>query len=286
MMVITYVDMLHSTFVKNLVQLALAEDLAYGDITSSLIVPAEQTSRAEIVAKESFIVCGLPVIEVVLKEINSDLALKLKVEEGQQVDKGQVLAEIYGNTRSLLAVERTILNFLQRLSGIAVCTRNIVSLAPELMVLDTRKTTPGWRVLEKHAVKTGGGRNHRSSLGDMILIKNNHFDSSNSIATVMEKVMRLRPPYMTVEVEVRNIGELQQAAPFRPEVVMFDNMSDAEIVAALEFIRTKHPQIKVEVSGGLEPKDLARLSALGVSYVSMGSLIRNATNVDISMRIT
>jgi len=286
MLVVTYADMLNSTFVRNLIDLALAEDLAYGDVTSSLVVPFEQNSQAEIIAREPLIVCGLPLIELILKKLDAGVAITIKAKEGEKATKGDVLAELKGNTRALLAAERTMLNFIQRLSGIALHTNKIVSDASEIAILDTRKTTPGWRVLEKYAVRTGGGRNHRTSLGDMILIKNNHFDAATGIAAVMEQVMRERPPYMTVEVEVRNMEELKQVVPFKPEVIMCDNMPDKEIVAALNYIKSFAPQTKVEVSGGLEPEDISRLHGLGVKYVSMGSLIKRAVNVDISMRIS
>jgi len=169
--------LLESPLIGKLVDLALQEDLGQGDPTSKLCLDAQHRSRAFIIAKESFTVCGLPLLEVIARRAKSRIKIEIIVKEGSKVKAGRPLAKISGPTREILACERTMLNFLQRLSAISTQTSRIVDCARGLTVLDTRKTTPGWRLLEKYAVRVGGGANHRLSLGDMLLIKNNHVDA-------------------------------------------------------------------------------------------------------------
>jgi nicotinate-nucleotide pyrophosphorylase (carboxylating) len=277
-----------SPLVKKIISLSIEEDLAYGDVTSELTVPKERRGVGEIIAKENMVVCGLPLIEMVTGLVSDHVkSITLLKSEGERARKGEVLARIDADLRGLLGAERTILNFLQRLSGVATLTAQVCAQSRGLTILDTRKTTPGLRVLEKYAVRVGGGSNHRSSLGDMVLVKNNHIDANQgSVKRTMEHVARNAPPYMPVEIEVRNLVELADALPFNPSVIMLDNMNDREIKRALQLISSLDIAPQVEVSGGVTTERFKALTALGIKMVSMGALTTRAQNVDISMRIS
>ncbi|NDC38777.1 MAG: carboxylating nicotinate-nucleotide diphosphorylase [Proteobacteria bacterium] len=279
--------MFDSALVQKIVDLALEEDLSTGDITSTLTVPEGKAGQAELLAKEPMVVCGLPLVELILSRVTRHPhKVKLHVAEGQKVPKGTVLATLHADLRGLLAAERTILNFIQRLSGIASMTARVCAKARGLTVLDSRKTTPGLRALEKYAVRTGGGRNHRFSLGDMVLVKNNHIDANGgSVSKTLAQIRDKAPLYMPIEVEVRSIAELTEALPFHPTVVMLDNMNDREIVRALAVIAKSGVQVQVEISGGVTAERLPNLKALGITIASMGALTTKAQNVDISLRI-
>jgi nicotinate-nucleotide pyrophosphorylase (carboxylating) len=278
--------MYESPQVKTLIRAALEEDLGLGDITCALTIPAGHRSRAAVVARERLVFCGAGIMPALFSEMGCEVQLVLGAKEGDEFEADTVLAELSGETRHLLAAERTLLNFLQRLSGVATCARRFVKAAGAITVLDTRKTTPGWRVLEKHAVKVGGARNHRFSLGDMILIKNNHIAAhGGDLKAVMREVAARKPFYMLVEVEVRSCAELEQALKLGADIVMLDNMNDEELRRAAALAKSIAPDVPVEVSGGVTIERLRELSALGVSCVSVGALTTHAVNVDISMRI-
>lgn len=278
--------MLISPHVDALIQLALEEDLGGGDITSELTIPAAHQSRARILARERLVVCGLMLVERIAKAVDSELEVSLLCNEGDTAKPEEALAEVRGCTRSLLAAERTILNFLQHLCAVATNARTLSKQAQGLTLLDTRKTTPGWRVLEKYAVRVGGAANHRGSLGDMILVKNNHIDANGGDIRATLKKLSKRPPYMGVEVEVRSLKELSVALEFEPDVVMLDNMDDSTISKALALVARAAHRPLVEVSGRVRPERFARLRTLGVSYASLGLLTSGIATVDISMRIT
>lgn len=279
--------MLESPLVCRLIDLALQEDLALGDITSELTIPLTHRSKACVLARRKLVVCGLGLIPLILQRLKSKTECTLSSADGQWAKEGEILAVLEGPTRELLAAERTILNFLQHLSAVATRTKETVARAGEITILDTRKTTPGWRVLEKYAVRTGGGKNHRFSLGDMILVKNNHIDAQGGdMAKTLSRIQKERPSYMPVEVEVRSLAELKTALTFTPDVVMLDNMDDPMIRQALKIVSALSRPPLVEVSGGISPERLTRLEKLGVRYVSMGSLTSQAGAVDISMRIS
>lgn len=277
--------MIDSLLVRKLVELALLEDLELGDITSELTVPVAKEGRARIIARQKLVVCGLDLIELVIECQRAKIKVKKLCVDGDTLVNNTPIAELQGSLRSILALERTILNFLQRLSGVATNTRAIVKNSHKLTILDTRKTTPGWRVLEKYAVRIGGAANHRFSLGDMILVKNNHIDSAG-LEAALQKVVKGKSPYMPFEVEVRNLPELQAALKFRPDIVMFDNMNNLQIRAALKLIKASEVRPLVEVSGGITPARLKELARIDKTLmVSMGGLTTQATNVDISLRI-
>lgn len=275
-----------ANLIRKLVDLALEEDLAFGDITASLTVPEDHRSTARIIARQDLVMCGCEVLPVILQEGRWMINLKVKVEDGDLLTSESVIAELNGPTRDLLAAERTILNFLQRLCGVATYTRNFKAAEPDLIVLDTRKTIPGWRVLDKYAVRVGGGRNHRFCLGDMILVKNNHIDAHpNGIRGALKDIAEKKPIYMPWEVEVRDLNELKIALEFKPNIIMLDNFADSAIKEAVTLARAAGEPPLLEVSGGVTKERLKLIRATGVDAVSVGALTTQAPNVDISMRI-
>lgn len=275
--------------VLKLIDLALEEDLGGGDLTSQLTVPENHSSQGRIIAREELVVCGLMLVAPVLSRLDPVVQVQTKAAEGQEVQPGTVLCEINGLSRALLGGERTVLNFLQRLSGVATFTRRFMRHNPGLEILDTRKTTPGWRLLEKMAVKTGGGHNHRQNLSDMILVKNNHIDAALqqglTLVEVFRKVKQEKPQAVPFEIEVRNMTEIEAALAVGPDMIMLDNMNDQQVAEAVPVIRRGCPACRIEVSGGVEADRLARLAELGVDCISVGALTRKAVCVDISMRI-
>ncbi len=276
-----------SPLTRKLVALALDEDDVHHDVTAALAVPSSHHSVARIVARERLVVCGLGIVGCIIEQSGFTLSAVELATDGAEAAADTVLAEISGPTRELLAVERTILNFLQRLCGVATHTREFVKKADGLVVLDTRKTMPGWRALDKHATAVGGARNHRMSLGDMVLVKNNHIDANpGGIRAVLEGVVAGKPENMAWEVEVRSIDELRVALEFRPTFVMLDNFSDAGIGEAMAVITACKSRPLIEASGGVRAERLSVLKGLGVDAVSSGFLTTHAPNVDISMRLS
>ncbi len=272
--------------VRKLIELALHEDLPRGDITSRLALKPRIGAFARVRAKEALVVCGLPLIREIVRAHGSRVQIKFLQREGARVVAGQTIAELRGDARALLELERTILNFLQRLSGVATYTSSVMRSAKGIRVLDTRKTMPGWRALDKYAVRVGGGTNHRGSLSDMILVKNNHIDGAGGVDIALSRVMRGRPRGIKVEVEVRTIDELLAVIRYRPDIIMLDNFSIARIRLALKILRRKLRSCLVEVSGGVRPGRFAALRKAGVGLVSMGALTTQARNVDISMALS
>jgi nicotinate-nucleotide pyrophosphorylase (carboxylating) len=275
-----------ANLVRKLVDLALEEDLAFGDITANLTVPEEHRSVARIIARQRLVMCGVDLLPIIIGEGRWGIKCEIEVEDGAVVEDGGVIARFSGLTRELLSAERTVLNFLQRLCGVATYTRDLVSVEPRLIVLDTRKTIPGWRVLDKYAVRVGGGRNHRFGLGDMVLVKNNHIDAHpEGIRGALLAVVKGKPLYMPWEVEVRDLLELKIALEFKPNIIMLDNFSDLLINEALEVVRSEKERPLIEVSGGVTRERLGVIYQSGADAVSVGALTTQAPNVDISMRI-
>ncbi|MBX7144981.1 MAG: carboxylating nicotinate-nucleotide diphosphorylase [Oligoflexia bacterium] len=275
-----------SILVRKLIDIALAEDLPAGDVTSDACVPVRHMSVATIRAKQTLVVCGLPLLALVAQRARRRIAIRLACKDGRLVKAGTVLAKLQGRTRDLLALERTMLNFLQHLSAVATVSRRAQAAAEGLKVLDTRKTTPGWRSLEKYAVKVGGACNHRASLSDMVLVKNNHIDANaGNVRITLQQVFERAPRNLQVEVEVRSLAELSAALEFRPHRIMLDNFSDAQVMRAMRAMQHLELRPMIEVSGGVQQARLKRLKRLGVDCVSMGALTTQAGSVDISMRI-
>jgi nicotinate-nucleotide pyrophosphorylase (carboxylating) len=278
--------MFDSPLVRKLIDLAIEEDLALGDITSQLTVPEHHTSKAKVIARQSLVVCGLDIVSEIVRAGGWTISVSTKAEDGASAKEGDVLVELGGRTRDLLSAERTILNFLQRLCGVATYTRKFCEGQSGLKILDTRKTMPGWRLLDKYATRIGGASNHRFSLGDMVLVKNNHIDAHpEGIQGALADVVGKKPLYMPWEVEVRNLEELKVALSFHPTIVMLDNFNDDLLKEAVALIKVVTQPPMIEVSGGVSQDRLAKIHAAGVDAASVGALTTQAPNVDISMRI-
>ena len=278
--------MLNTPHVQRLIKLALEEDLGRGDLTASLSVSPEHKSTAEIIAREDLIICGLPVVNIIIECADSKLKFTELVSDGETLKPDTVIGKLEGATVDILSLERTFLNFLQRLSGVATFTKDFVSGLDKLTVLDTRKTTPGWRLLEKYAVRVGGAKNHRMDLSDMLLVKNNHISACGSdLDGLLSRINSSKPPYVQLEVEVRDEIELKAALKHSPSVVMLDNMNDGQVSSALEIIGESEKPPLVEVSGGITVERAKKLDKLGVDFVSVGALTTKSRWRDISLRI-
>lgn len=272
--------------VRKLIEIALEEDAPAGDITSSATIPEGHRSKALIVAKEELLLCGVEVIQKTV-EIGAGARCNIKIlaTDGTWLKVGDKIAELSGDTITLLRLERVMLNFLQHLSGIATHTNRIVEKAKPILVLDTRKTTPGHRILEKYATKIGGARNHRFSLSDMVLIKNNHIDAAGKNISQIINEARQSNKTILVECEVRDIRELREAIKGVPDIIMLDNFNDQMIGEALKILELELPHCQVEVSGGINEERLTVLKKLGVPMISLSALVTKARWVDISMRL-
>ena len=269
---------------ERLIDLALDEDIATGDITTDALIAPDARGRAVIIAKETLIVAGLAVARRVFLRLDADLRIQETATEGQTAAPGDRLMQIEGRMASLLTAERTALNFLQRLSGIATHVRRHVEEVKghRVRLVDTRKTTPGWRALEKYAVRLGGAANHRLNLSDGILIKDNHIAACGGIAEAIERARRRTPHSLKIEIEVGALPEVEAALKAGVDIIMLDNMGPEDIRAAVSLIDGR---ALVEVSGGVKRGNLADLAACGADIISVGALTHGATAVDISMRI-
>lgn len=268
---------------------ALLEDIGNGDITTSAVVPASHVSKAVLIAKEDFVLAGLPFAKEVFRLIVSSAVFKAYKKDGESVKSKTVIAEIRGNTRGLLLAERTALNFLQRLSGIATLTKKFVKSVEGLPVkiTDTRKTTPGLRFFEKYAVKSGGGTNHRFGLYDGVLIKDNHINAAGGIKKAVRLAEKFAPYSLKhkIEVEVKNIREVRSALSAGAGMIMLDNMSTEDMKQAVKIIRRKAPYVIIEASGNIGIDNVQTVAKTGVDMISIGALTHSATAVDISMKV-
>lgn len=266
------------------IQLALREDLdVAGDITSQAIFSSDHVSTARIVAKQEGILCGSLLIEAVFAEHDPRVEVALQAAEGERLRNEQLVATLKGSTVSLLSCERTILNFIQHLSGIATMTSAFVAASGgKIRICDTRKTTPLWRDLEKYAVATGGGTNHRMGLFDMVMIKDTHVDGSGGLREALNRVMHLKPTFK-IATEVRNLEETKIALEFNVDLIMLDNMDVDSMEAALELIGDK---AETEMTGNVSLESLPKLSALKADRSSVGKITHSAPAMDFSMRIS
>ncbi len=266
-----------------LIELAIAEDIGPGDATSEAVLPAGLTLHARIVAKSAGVVAGLPVAEAVFSRVEPALRFTACVQDGAWVEPGDLMAEVAGPGRGMLAAERTALNFLQHLSGVATLTRSFVDAVAGtgVTILDTRKTHPGYRVLEKYAVRMGGGQNHRMSLHDMMMVKDNHIDAAGSITGAVEQA-RAGYPDLPIEVEVRNLDELRESLALGVDRIMLDNMSLDEMREAVQLADGRAP---LEASGNVNLETVAAIAATGVDYISVGALTHSAPALDLSMLV-
>ncbi len=268
-----------------LIDLAIAEDIGPGDATSLSTIAPETVLHGRIVAKESGVIAGLPVAEAVFHKIDPSIIFKAHVLEGQTVVAGELVAEVHGSGAALLAGERTALNFLQRMSGIATLTRTFVDAVSttHTAILDTRKTIPGYRLLDKYAVRMGGGINHRRSLFDMVMVKDNHIDGAGGITPAVQRA-RAAYPDLPIEVEVRNLDELREALAIEPPLtqIMLDNMS---LETMREAVAITAGRVPLEASGNATLKTVAEIAATGVNFISVGALTHSVKALDLSMKI-
>jgi nicotinate-nucleotide pyrophosphorylase (carboxylating) len=270
-------------YVGDLVRRALAEDLAGGtDVTSVATVPAEQTAVGDLVARADGVVAGLPVAAAVFSTVDAAVRMELRAADGDRVRRGGVLGTVSGPTRSLLTAERTALNLLCHLSGVATATAQWVAAVAGsgAAIRDTRKTTPGLRQLEKYAVRAGGGVNHRMSLSDAALVKDNHVLAAGGVAKAFALV-RAAYPQLPVEVECDSVEDVREAVVAGADLVLLDNMSPAEMTAAVGV--TKPAGVRTEASGGLTLDTAAAVAATGVDYISVGALTHSAKVLDIAL---
>jgi len=262
---------------------ALAEDVGDGDLTAGLI-DADKDASARVISRQAAVICGRPWVDEVLRQVDRSASIEWLVEEGEQVDANTLLFTLSGPARSLLTAERTMLNFLQVLSGTATRTRHYMALIADTKarLLDTRKTIPGLRLAQKYAVKTGGGENHRIGLFDAFLIKENHIQAAGSISAAISRAREIRAG-VRIEVEVENQAELEEAIAAAPDWIMLDNFSPKDMAMAVELCRGTG--IKLEASGGIEnAEELKAIAATGVDYISLGTLTKHCEAVDLSMR--
>ena len=283
--------------VGTILEAALAEDKVANDITTALTIPANLRASGTIIAKQACVVSGLGCIPVFLDIFAKMSATPVgrfevvshpEIFDGVKVKKGQTLAVIRHNAAALLSCERVILNLMQRMCGIATLTNEFVKAVAntKTKVLDTRKTIPGLRVLDKYAVCCGGGVNHRLDLQDGILIKNNHISLGGGLPTVLERALKNRKSTQWIQVEVRTQAELEQAIAGGAESILLDNMTPSQVKKAVKEIRAKLPKVPIEASGNMNLKTVRKYALAGVDFVSVGALTHSAAAADLSMRIT
>ncbi|MGQ9734650.1 MAG: carboxylating nicotinate-nucleotide diphosphorylase [Candidatus Bipolaricaulia bacterium] len=266
-----------------LIERALAEDLGPGDVTTEAIIPEGALGEGVILAKAGGVLSGLPVAGEVFRRVDPEILFTPEAQDGEPVAPGELVARLSGPLRGLLTGERVALNFLCRLSGIATLTSRFVeAIAPyRAVILDTRKTTPGWRALEKYAVRCGGGRNHRMGLYDMVLIKDNHIAAAGSITAAVERA-RAAGVRLPIEVEVRTLEELEEALALGVDRILLDNM---DLATLREAVALSKGQAELEASGGISLENVAEVAATGVDYISIGALTHSAPALDLSLEL-
>jgi len=274
--------------IEEIVDRALAEDLGKGDVTTEALIPGDQQGAGFIVAKKEGILAGIGVVKQVFHRVDPELKVEIFLEDGARVKPGSKVAKVSGSIASILKAERVALNFLQRLSGIASETNCYVARVEGLPVriMDTRKTTPGLRSLEKHAVKAGGGENHRMNLGEGILIKDNHLAALRSqelnIKEIIARARQNAPQQLPVEVEVGTVAEALEAVEAGANIVMLDNMNLEDMRKAVKSI---HGRALIEASGGITVDNVRAVAETGVDFISIGALTHSATALDISLEL-
>ena len=268
-----------------LIDMALQEDIGAGDWTTRWVVPARTRATARVIAKAEGVIAGLSVASSVFLRIDPRVEIGSSLKDGSGVTEGDVVFTIKGPARTILSGERTALNFLQRLSGIASATRRYVDAlaGTEAKILDTRKTTPGWRSLEKSAVKAGGGENHRIGLFDMVLIKENHIAIAGGVAEAIKRVRDANTKSLQVEVEARNKDELRAALDAGCDIVLLDNMDVQGIRECVRLVKQRNSQVKTEASGNMTLERVRAVAETGVDYISVGALTHSVTALDLSL---
>ncbi len=263
----------------------LSEDVGSGDVTTRTTIAVGHESKGIIHAKEDGVICGIPVAELVFEIVDSSLTFTVLVEEGQTVTKGTVIAEVEGSTHAILTGERLALNLMQRLSGVATRTASFVQALDGLptRLVDTRKTTPGHRMLEKYAVRIGGGANHRFGLYDAVMIKDNHIKGAGGIRQAVGRARANIPHTMTIEVETESLEQVEEALAAGADIIMLDNMSTDMMKKAVGIIKSKAPHIKTEASGNVTLESVRGIAESGVDVISVGRLTYSFSSLDISL---
>ncbi len=269
--------------VDELILLALKEDITGEDITTNSVMREYCLGEVDLICKQDGVICGLDVFSRVFKLLDDSTEIVLSAKDGDEVKKGQKIGSVRGDIRVLLSGERTALNYLQRMSGIATYTRSIVKLleGSKTKLLDTRKTTPNMRVFEKYSVKVGGGCNHRYNLSDGILLKDNHIGAAGSIKKAVEMAKEYAPFVRKIEVEVENLEMLKEALEAGADIIMLDNMSVEDMKKAVELTNGK---AQTECSGNVTKENIARLVDIGVDFISSGALTHSAPILDLSLK--
>ncbi len=270
--------------IRPVIILALKEDIGDGDITTNAIFNGNGNSQAVIISNDEGTFCGAEIVKTIFNEIDPIVKVSVLKKDGKKVKPGDKIIKITGHTKSLLTGERTCMNFIQRMSGIATKTNRICDKlkGTGITLLDTRKTAPGLRLLDKYAVKCGGGRNHRIGLYDMILIKDNHIKAAGSIKEAIKRVKSVYGQKYEIEVEASTLDQVKETLKCRPDFIMLDNMDKFTMQKAIEMINSK---IKIEISGNLDEDRLEEISDLKVDFISMGALTHSVKAFDLSMKI-
>ena len=275
-------DTLDPALYREVVRRALAEDLGWGDVTTEATVPADLRARGVILAKSPCVIAGLDVAAEAFRQLDPGCAFECRRQDGEPCSPGDVVAELRGIAASMLTAERTALNFLQRLSGIATLTRRFVEASGgRITILDTRKTTPTLRALEKYAVRAGGGTNHREGLDDGVLIKDNHVRLAGGVTEAVKR-MKAAKPEMPIEVEAQSLEQVAEALEAGADIILADNLTTDEI---REAVRRTAGRAQIEISGGVTLDRLPELAATGADYVSIGALTHSAPAADLSFEL-
>ena len=262
---------------------ALKEDITSEDVSTNSVMPHPQAGEVDLICKEDGIICGLQVFERVFTLLDEKTTVEFLVQDGAEVHKGQLMAKVHGDIRTLLCGERTALNYLQRMSGIATYTHSVAELlkGTGIKLLDTRKTTPNNRIFEKYAVRIGGGNNHRYNLSDGVLLKDNHIGAAGGVKEAIAAAKEYAPFVRKIEVEVENLDMVKEAVEAGADIIILDNMDTAALKEAIAYIDGR---AEIEVSGNVTKENIARLTGLGVDYVSSGALTHSAPILDISLK--
>jgi nicotinate-nucleotide pyrophosphorylase (carboxylating) len=269
--------------VDPLILSALREDITSEDVSTNSVMPHPQAGEVDLICKEDGIICGLQVFERTFTLLDENTKVEFFVKDGNEVKKGDLMAKVYGDIRTLLCGERTALNYLQRMSGIATYTHSVAALlkGTKTKLLDTRKTTPNNRIFEKYSVRIGGGNNHRYNLSDGVMLKDNHIGAAGGVKKAIEMAKEYAPFVRKIEVEVENLDMVREAVEAGADIIMLDNMKHEDMEEAMKIIDGK---AEVEVSGNVTKENIARLTDLGVDYISSGALTHSAPILDISLK--
>lgn len=262
---------------------ALKEDITSEDVSTNSVMPHPQAGEVDLICKQDGIICGMQVFERVFTLLDEDTKVEFFVQDGEEVKAGQLMAKVHGDIRTLLCGERTALNYLQRMSGIATYTHEVASLlaGSKTKLLDTRKTTPNNRIFEKYAVRTGGGNNHRYNLSDGVLLKDNHIGAAGGVKQAIAAAKEYAPFVRKIEVEVENQQMVEEAVEAGADIIMLDNIDTDALKKAIAFINGR---AEIEVSGNVTKENIARLVDLGVDFISSGALTHSAPIMDISLK--